>query len=202
MEFKTEKRSYYRINDLVGLSYKVISEDDPGITNPNDLGNSVVTLLAEIDREFNQLTNILWQENPTAARSMGLLNRKLAIVAGHAINGDQQTLADDDLLMVNISGSGIAFKCGERVPTGTRLLLTLTLKPSNIKLELTGQIVGCEENKTDQKKPFWLRVAFEENNGATQEQLIQHIVQKEYAQLHRSEALPHPKKATPTDKSD
>ena len=86
----TEKRSYYRINDLVGLTYRVIPSGENPTREPgevHDMGNSLVTLLAEIDREFNQLTNILWQENPTAARSLGLLNRKLALIADHALGG-------------------------------------------------------------------------------------------------------------------
>ena len=182
----TEKRSYYRINDLVGLTYRVIPSGENPTREPgevHDMGNSLVTLLAEIDREFNQLTNILWQENPTAARSLGLLNRKLALIADHALGDEERTLPPGDMLMVNISGSGIAFRCEEAIPKGTRLQLTLTLKPSHVSLELTGTVVGCEEKRRDSKKPYWLRVAFEEGNGATQEQLIQHIVQKQYAQI-------------------
>ena len=184
MQETQERRSYYRINDLVGLSYKILDgqQQEEG---SEQHGDSVSAMLTQIDQEFNQLTNILWQENPTTARALGLINQKLSIVADRVFidNLEERFLEEEDMLMVNISGSGIAFKCAEPLHKKNRLELTLTLKPSNIKLTLTGLVVGCEKRSDNGKKPYWARVAFEESNGATQEQLIQHIVQKQYAQI-------------------
>lgn len=183
MEKKLERRSYYRINDTVGLTYTVLNGDESVQISPSaNLGLSLTSLLAEIDHEFNKITNILWHENPVVAEALGLLNKKMSIIAAHSLQDEGQNIDSYDDMMVNISGCGMSFDCIENLAKGTRLQLSLALKPSNIILHLVGQVIACDQQPTKQEKPFAVRVIFEENNTA-QEKLIQHIVQKQCAQI-------------------
>ena len=178
-----EKRSYYRINDLVGLAYKVLgqNEEAPSPLSGN-LGLSATRLLAEIDHEFNQATNILWHENQTIAKALGLLNKKLSIIAAHSLPDEDQHIDSYEEIMVNISGCGIAFDSAENLSIGTRLQLSILLKPSNTLLHFTGEVVASDNKSTHAEKPYSVRINFDENNSS-QEQLIQHIVQRQCAQI-------------------
>lgn len=176
-----EKRSYYRINDIVGLKYSRIEEGDNNASVPAAAQTPLTEELATIDHELNQLTNSLWLENPLLAQALGLLNRKLTLFAAHALPHEQLTPTDQyQEILVSISGSGMGFNTGEQFDQGDRLSLMLALKPSNIDLRLTGVVAGCELMAKTQG--YWVRVNFEPGNEAAQEQLIQHIVQRQCAQ--------------------
>lgn len=177
-----EKRRYFRINDQVGLSYRVLNSDDQN----NDAACVEVTaahLLNRIDREFNQLINALWLESPTAAKAIGLLNRKIEVLADEVIPHDENSLREKDQqeVNVNISGCGIGFHADQPEPTGQQLELYLTLKPSNAHLRLTGTVVGCDKDEELTSKPYWLRVDFDEHDVDAREQLIQHIMKRQFA---------------------
>ena len=181
-----EKRTYYRINDVVGLTYKILGQgEDIQSSLSGNLGLSVTSLLTEIDHEFNQATNTLWHENPTIATALGLLNKKLSIIAANSLSEESQDVNSYEEMMVNISGCGLSFDCTEDLPTGTRLLLTVVLKPANTQLNFTGEVIASDNNANNTEKPYSVRINFDENNNA-QEQLIQHIVQKQCAQISKN----------------
>lgn len=183
VDHNTERRNYYRINDIVGLTYKVLGRDDNAQPSFSDsLGLSVTSLLAEIDHEFNQVTNTLWHENPTMAKALGLLNKKLSIVAAHSLQDSAFSIDSYEEMMVNLSGCGIAFECTENLSPGTQLQLSLVLQPSNTLLKLAGTVIACEHRPVNVDKPFSLRINFDEDSNH-QEQLIQHIVQKQCAHI-------------------
>lgn len=83
---------------------------------------------------------------------------------------------------VGLSGCGIAFACDESFQQGQALDLFITLKPSNVNLTLTGKVIDCEPRQGG-SRPYWLRLDFADLNKNTEEQLIQHIVQRQGAQL-------------------
>ena len=180
MRRENERRSYYRIDDIVGLTYSWLDSAEGDIAElPSNLSTPLSNLFVEIDREFNQATNTLWRENPTMAQALGLLNRKISLIAANTLPEEDRRKDSYEELMVSISGSGLAFRTLEEIPVDTRLALSLVLKPSDIHITLTGKVVGCEHSYPDTKQPYWVRISLEGNNPAAQEQLIQHVVQKQ-----------------------
>lgn len=181
-----ERRKYYRINDVVMLRYEVLSESSTGAGQNMDgesgLEVSTGTLLAEIDRELNQSINTVWQDYPAVAQALGLLNRKISIVAAAAIAYEEGDVQSYDDTMVNLSGCGIAFEAREALTEGTRLRLSVVLRPSQVTLSIAGTVVGCEDRLNSTTMPYWVRINFDDDAMA-QEQLIQHVVQKQGALL-------------------
>ncbi|MEH6467746.1 MAG: hypothetical protein V7722_08955, partial [Porticoccus sp.] len=89
MDHQSERRNYYRIDDVVGLTFSVLGDDEDSFSSMStNIELPVTNLLAEIDHEFNQATNILWHENPTIAKALGLLNKKLSIIAAHSLQSE------------------------------------------------------------------------------------------------------------------
>ena len=180
-----ERRKYYRINDVVMLRYEIL-DSSPAVTEltsgESGLEVSTGTLLAEIDRELNQAINTVWQDSPVIAQALGLLNRKVSIVAAQAIAYEESDVQSYDDTMVNLSGCGIAFESRSEIAPETRLRLSVILRPSQVMLSIAGTVVGCEERLSSSNMPFWVRVQFDDDAMA-QEQLIQHVVQKQGALL-------------------
>lgn len=184
MKKTDEKRSYYRINDSVGLKYsRLESSEDNAVFAASAAATPLTAELTAIDRELNQLTNSLWSESPLLAQALGLLNRKLTLFGAHALPQEHLTPMNQYReMLVSISGSGMGFNAGEQFEPGVRLGLMLALKPSNIGLSLTGVVTACEPLRESADQGYWVRVNFEPGNEAAQEQLIQHIVQRQCAQ--------------------
>lgn len=183
-----ERRKYYRINDVVMLRYEVLDDSSAEGGSPDGesgLEISTGSLLAEIDRELNQSINTVWQDYPAIAQALGLLNRKISIVAAAAIAYEENDVQSYDDTMVNLSGCGIAFESREPLNEGARLRLSVVLRPSQVTLSIAGTVVGCEDRLHSTTMPYWVRVNFDDDAMA-QEQLIQHVVQKQGALLTES----------------
>ncbi|MFK7828932.1 MAG: PilZ domain-containing protein [Congregibacter sp.] len=188
---EAERRKYYRINDVVMLRYEILNET-PGrentLSGESGLEVSTGTLLAELDRELNQTINIVWQDNPAVAKALGLLNRKVSVVAAQALEYEQGDVQSYDDTMVSLSGCGIAFESREAVDDGERVRISVILRPSQITLSIAGTVIGCEKRLTSPVMPYWVRVDFDDDL-MTQEQLIQHVVQKQGALLSESATM-------------
>ncbi len=181
-----ERRKYYRINDVVLLRYEVVNEELPtgetGESGSGSLEISTGSLLAEIDRELNTGINNVWRENPSVAQALGLLNRKISVLAAQALDYEEADAHSYDDAMVSLSGSGIAFASRDPLAADTRLRVSIILRPSQVTLSIMGTVVSCEDHLTSSSMPHWIRVDFDEDLQA-QEQLIQHVVQKQGALL-------------------
>ncbi len=183
----SERRRYFRINDTIGLRYRVSDGNADRVLTDCD-GQVQMTaphILQGIDRELNTVINTLWREQPVAATAIALLNRKLAVLAAEIDMDDCQYDVDGlvhEEMEVGLSGCGIGFACSEAFQRGQILDLFITLKPSNVHLTLTGTVIDCERREAE-TRPYWLRLDFVDLNKNTEEQLIQHIVQRQGVQL-------------------
>ncbi|MEM1142758.1 MAG: PilZ domain-containing protein [Pseudomonadota bacterium] len=182
---QAERRKFYRINDVVMLRFEVLSNEEGTGTfvgGESGLEVSTGTLLAEIDRELNQSINTVWQDHPAVAQTLGLLNRKISIIAAQVLEYEDRDVQSYDDTMVNISGCGVAFESREAIAPSTRLRLSVILRPSQITLSIAGTVIDCEQRESANSMPYWIRVNFDDDAMA-QEQLIQHVVQKQGALL-------------------
>lgn len=183
---RPDRRRYFRINDMVGLSYRPV---DPGDVDESDRSAenvqiTSVDLLRSIDRELTTALDALWQSSPTSANAIGLLNRKLDILAAE-LDLDYENLKGIAAKprRVNISACGIAFECRERFEIGQLLALVIVLKPANTHVKVTGRVIGCEQPQEEDSPYYLLRVDFDRVNADVKEQLIQHIVRRQSSQI-------------------
>lgn len=190
MTERSERRKYYRINDVVLLRYEALDAgtETEGGSGAGSLEINTATLLQEIDHELNQTINAVWQDAPAVAQALGLLNRKVSVLAAHALDYEESESHSYDSTMVNLSGCGIAFEAREALEPGTRLRLSVILRPSQVSLSIAGTVVNCDERLASSSMPYWIRVGFDDDMNA-QEQIIQHVVQKQGALLSDSRSL-------------
>lgn len=189
---RQDRRRYFRINDWVGLSYRVIDEDELRAAAQGDnVQISSAQVIETIDRELSDALNVLWQGNPAAANVIGLLNKKLDFIAAELdvgyLGGELIKHANT---RVNISACGMAFESDDRFDVGEVLELNLLLKPMNSNLKLKGCVNGCDRLNTDSGKPYLLRVDFLDTDTHVREELIQHIVRRQSMQLSEKRQQP------------
>jgi c-di-GMP-binding flagellar brake protein YcgR len=183
---RADRRRYFRINDVVGLSYQVIDahQQQDRQRNAENVRITSIDLLRSIDREITTALNGLWQNNPSAANAIGLLNKKIDILATEMeLDYDHLNGIEPKTRKVNISACGIAFECKDRFDIGQLLMLTIMLRPVNSHVKVEGRVIGCEASDDPENPHFRLRVDFDRVNLNVQEQLIQHIVRRQSSQL-------------------
>ena len=177
-----ERRAYFRIKDEIALSYSVIKD---GEDDPHDaLGEvelSLLSMLANVDQELNEVINILWRENSTAAQALGLLNRKVSMVAAHVLQDEDCPEKGYEELTASISGCGMAFESADPVAVDTRLKVSAILRPSNIRVQFTALVVACERLSDIPASSYLLRIGIDEDCSDAREQLVQHVVQRQFS---------------------
>jgi hypothetical protein len=176
----SERRRYFRINEMIGLAYRLI-EDNTTIETLHagaDVGLTTNQVLRTIDKELNGIINAVWRADPTLAKAIGLINRKIDIIASEmaiALHPLESASVEHEELMVNLSGCGMLFQCKDNFKINDRLELLITLKPSNLKVALVATVIDCEPGLEGR---YQVQVNFDIQEQE-QEQLIQHIVQRQ-----------------------
>lgn len=182
---RIERRAYFRITDIIGIHYAVIdSADDFPMEARGDVEMPLLNLLDTIDHDINESINTLWRDNATAAHAIGLLNRKISLLASHILQEDSESRITYEELVASISGCGMAFQCITPLPVDTLLRVAAMLKPSNIALRFTAKVVGCERVAEIPATSYLLRISIDEECTDAREQLVQHVVQRQFANKH------------------
>lgn len=184
MNTHDERRNYFRILDQVGVKYSVLGESaEVTAETSGEIELSLGAMLGNIDQEFNRAVNILWSESPSAADAVGLLNRKLSLLATRLLEAGDYSNAGYDGTTASISGCGMAFHCDHPLAVETRLNVSVALKPSRIVVNFTASVVACERASDIPARNYLLRISIDENCHAAREQLVQHVVQRQSARL-------------------
>ncbi len=176
-----ERRRYFRINDTVGLSYKVMSKsasqplDDSG-DEPSQI------YLNKQDKQMLDLIKKLAKKQPEIAALMALFNQKLERLSNlMALDGHRIDSISMQLKEVNISACGIAFHHDTPIEMNSILELDISLLPDDQVLKTQGRVVACseDENTSNTENTHYIRIDFYAMDSVSQERLIQHIVKNQ-----------------------
>lgn len=171
----SERRRFFRINDRVGVAYRVLTEAEANSRQEQDAQPAdTQSLLARYEQTIDQLLPQV--ESALVAELLGTLNKKLNCIIAQ-LELDSQLVRDlaHKVREVNISACGMAFVAEEAVMPGKILSLDLLLRPEGTQLATYGQVLSCE--KTDEG--HYLRINFISLSPFDQEVLIQHIVRRQ-----------------------
>lgn len=175
---KHEKRRYFRINETIGLSYELL--DSGGSDERGDKRVDIWSLMSEQDEKIEKLLLDVGAESPKIAELIRAFNQKLERVVGQIVMDSR--LVDrlaNKVKEVNISACGMGFYSDGEITLGSRLKLEIQLFPGERIIHTNGRVIGCDPAESG----FFWRIDFFDMTNAAQEQLIQHIVQRQSAQL-------------------
>lgn len=184
-----ERRRYFRIDDTVGLSIKLLDQEEDenarSVFAPN-----AMEIVSHYDAQIRRVLERLEADNPDIAELGSLLNKKLDRLASLvAIESKLVDRIAHRVQQVNISACGLAFSHEDPIAEGSRIEIELTLFPKELKIVSEGIVVACELTTGDQQK-YYCRVDFYGMSAEQHEQLIQHIVQSQSSQLRSRRGKP------------
>jgi len=167
----SERRRYFRINDTVKLSYKIVHSKQHNTEDDN------FDLIAEQDRRMEVLIAEQKHLQPQLIELIALLNQKIERLI--KVDRPNNTTLAYHARKVNMSACGLAFTEDYALDVGAHLRLFLVLDNAN-KMEVEGLLVDCHQS--DDATFVW-RVDFLNLREKAQETLIQHVVRRQSALL-------------------
>lgn len=189
-----DRRRFFRINDTVGVSYRVLTGDDLTsqlLGTGTDL--NAMHLITGYDGKIEALLSELRTVQPLVAELFDALNHKLqGVVAQLHMDSDLVQRIAHKVQEVNISACGMAFVADEPLAPGTVLGLDILLLPHNLHILTRALVVNASPADTGQGQH--VRVEFTDMESRDHEALIQHIVKRQVTlirtmRLHQDASL-------------
>jgi hypothetical protein len=178
-----ERRRYFRMNDLIGMRYRLMSEGETQLAmqaKPSSLKN----LLSQVDEEITVALAQVKNTNPNSYHILSLLNQKLNLVIGQGIVKNAEDLTFIRACQVNLSACGIAFPCSSVENLNQHIQIELSLNQGSVQLTLIAAVISCEEALDEVNgNTHLIRADFINISDVDQEHLIQYIIKRQAQQL-------------------
>jgi hypothetical protein len=189
-----ERRRFFRINDTVSLSYRLIDAETAsrglgGGSTPLSSEFSLAATLDVLSQESARVMQRLEKQSPEYLELFRILDAKIGAIA-QAIMFVGSNVNAQNCQDVNLSASGLAFQQKEALPEGQALAIEIYL-PSTLALMLIyGRVVSCRaaEAGSVEGESYVVCVDFTHIREADQELLIKHVVRTQWQQLRDSKA--------------
>ena len=188
-----ERRRYFRVDDEIGLRYRVIdiAEKEEAFSHLKD---SNVVVFQRLDEALANQLEIVENDLPSAAVAIRLLQEKVDIIAAELSPNDKLIIDQLETIRVNISACGLAFDTDEVIPPDSYLALDMNLLLSGKRLMVLARVIACDDlskrsskistdERTNMSRSFRIRVNFESVPPKDQEMLVQHVIQRQAQQL-------------------
>mgnify|MGYP003631744231 FL=1 len=179
-----ERRRYFRVSDLVGLRYQLLSQDEQALTIQSQ-PSSLQDLLKQINNEILSNLALIQTSQPEVHRLLDLLNQKVNLALGaDNYNQDQDLESSNNVCSVNLSACGLAFPVEKPANLNQYMSLELTLYPNNTRLTLLAAVIACDryEEESESNK-YIIRANYVDISDANQEVLVQHVIKRQAMQL-------------------
>lgn len=183
-----ERRRFFRINDTVGVAYRLLSKEEVDAQNENQHQQAdVFGIIHDYEVEISELLIKVQHKDPVIGEVLSAMNKKINGVIDHLEMENKliQRLAYKNH-EVNISACGIAFMVDSQLSVGQSLSLDIVLQPSEKHVFTFGKVVGVESSEGENN--CYVRINFYNMSSGAQETLIQHIVQRQGSLLREKRA--------------
>lgn len=178
-----ERRRYFRMNDLIGMRYRLLSEGEAEVAmqaKPSSLKN----LLSQVDEEITVALAQIKTTDSSTYRVLNLFNQKLNLVMGQGLVKNSEDLAFIRACQVNLSACGIAFPCSDAAKLNQHVELELSLNQGSIHLILLAAVISCDDSLDEVNgNTHLIRADFINIPDVDQEHLIQYIIKRQAQQL-------------------
>ncbi len=143
-----DKRDYYRLNDQVEITYRIVHRSDVRDTEPDDFfelpaGFHVTRGIYELGMEANEMLRGITDSNRQLGSFLHNLNKRIEILA-HSVAAANQPIADaeEDKNTV-ISEGGLSFHCNQLINKGEFLAIKMVLHPSLVGITSFAEVRHC-----------------------------------------------------------
>jgi hypothetical protein len=178
-----ERRRFFRIEDLIHLTFRII--DDTELAYKTDLLEKgmveqfmINSSLAAVTADMAATLRKIEVNDPDVAQYLKSLDQKIDMI-GRAFMIDEINTEDNKASAVNLSASGIAFHHKKAIPVGSNLEIKMMLMPSNAGVLTYGKVIGNEPVEETGGKEIQVRVDFTHLREEDRDLLIRHVIRKQ-----------------------
>ncbi|MEJ2454927.1 MAG: PilZ domain-containing protein [Candidatus Thiodiazotropha sp.] len=183
-----ERREFFRIDDSIRLSYRVIDADKVPVDLEERVHNdrfSVMTRLQAISQNLSASFHRIEQRDPDVADYLKALDEKITLL-GQAFLAEEGELLGEPTRDVNLSAGGLAMDVAEPMAVGDRVEIKLLLLPAYSGVLAYGEVVGVEASaQPDGDYPHHVRINFTLIRDVDQDALIRHIMRRQGEMLRK-----------------
>lgn len=180
-----ERRRYFRIEDDFEVRFRVLPQRES--SRPTRIQTTIRESVDELRNKSRLVLNRLKISHKDVAELLELQELRLRRIEDLVPDGPEfgaaPTAEDHAGVGVNISACGVAFRTGYSVPPESRLRVTMTLQPDDLRVTTTGIVVSCARPNTvrTEENPFLVQVDFRGMHPDAEELLVQHILKRQSA---------------------
>lgn len=185
-----DKRGYFRIDDMVYLSYRVVSwtevrsSEMPGPSLPVQK-LTFKSNLDRLSRELQPLYNMINRSNSNIAEYLNTLDKKINLLSNYLLE-DEEDENDVEPQQVNIGGGGLLFVADKPVVEGAMLELKMKLLPEAMSIYSYAKVVTCVEFESEEKeKEYKVGVEFEYMDDDVRDLITRHVLIKEQELINK-----------------
>ena len=190
IEDTEDRRRFYRIQDKVSLSYRVVQSADieQEISKTNRRQRELSELrnaVHAIDARLEVITMKLAQDNPLIAETLNLFHRKIALHERMLGIDDYDDKVFSQAREINLSASGAAFNAETPLSKGIYLKMELVTYPEHHYIPVYAQVVQCNQLQEDSLAGYHIAVEFKGISDEDEERIINHIFKIQAQEIKR-----------------
>lgn len=192
ISLEDERRRFFRIEDLLHLTYRVIGEDE--LTAKAELLEKgmveqfmVMASLSAISAEMTATLRKIEIVSPDVAEYLRAVDRKIELL-GKAIMLEEIEARENQASAVNLSASGIAFYTREILAIGSKVEIKMLLLPSYTGILAYGEVVGNDSIQNNADYQNQVRIDFTHLRDEERDMLIKHVIRKQGDMLRERRA--------------
>jgi len=184
-----DRRQYFRIEDDAHVVVHEVPEEEYAqmLEAGEPPGSEECGLVAELNHLSSQagiLMSKLRKSDPDVAHYLGLLDRKIDLVARMCESGRQEGLKPN--ARINLSANGVGLRRAEPIAEGTKVEVRLVFFPSYLCVHAYGEVAHCREAEdADAGHPYEVGVELTVMREMEREALIKHTLERQSALLRQ-----------------
>lgn len=183
----SERREYFRIDDSLHLTYRVVSDQDmpelkQRLLEGGSENFSIMADLSAINQKMSACMRRIELKQPDVASYLRALDKKVEILGRNFFSREAE-LSTLPARAVNLSGNGFSIRCRELHQVGENLEIKILLEPSYSGVVLYGIVVSCDRDDEDDVFPYSMRIHFTVIRASDQDALIRHVLARQSKQL-------------------
>jgi len=192
IEQDEERRRFFRIEDSVHMSLRVVPKDELDQRLSRLEGNvadsfSLMTSLNIVTQQVSAALRRIEARDPDVADYLKALDKKLDILS-KAFLSEEVDISDKPARAVNLSAGGVAVHSRDAFEVDEVLEIKMLLLPTYTGVLTFGTVVDCQllkEEERDPDYPYLLRVDFSFIRDSDRDALIRHVLLKQAEWLRR-----------------
>jgi len=181
----TEKRGYFRIDDVAVLQYRQVSEQDALSSNVITEKDpfSKLTMMSHFDsmtRELQTMSKVISKSSSNIANCLEMLDKKVNMIGEYLVSKEMANM-EVEPQCVNIGAGGAAFSSPGAIITGAMLELRMILLPEFVGIFSYARVISCavQESEPDESRCYKISIEFVNMEDDVRDLITRHVLHKE-----------------------